>query len=162
MAQRREQQGPRRRQAPLDDIDKVIVRELQIDGRVSYAQLGPRVGLSQAATRQRVQRLIDSGVMQVVAVTDPTMLGFSVQAMIGMNVSGDARTVAETIAGYEIAEYVILCAGRYDVLAEVVAADNEDLLTIVNDSIRSIDGVTDVEIMTYLRLVKQTYSWGTR
>lgn len=146
----------------LDEIDKAVIRELQVDGRLSYAQLGPLVGLSQAAVRQRVQRLIDRGVMQVVAVTDPQMLGFNVQALVGLRVEGNVRAVARSIADLAEVDYVVVSAGRFDVLAEVVCEDNEQLLNLVNDVLRAQPGVRSAEVFTYLHLEKQTYSWGTR
>jgi Lrp/AsnC family transcriptional regulator, regulator for asnA, asnC and gidA len=146
----------------LDDIDKAIIRHLQVDGRMPYSRLGPAVGLSQAAARQRVQRLVDRGVMQVVAVTDPAMLGFAVQAMVGINVWGDVRIVSKQLGDLDEVEYVVITSGRFDVLAEVVCTDTRGLLDLVNDRIRPIDGVRGVEVFTYLALTKQTYSWGTR
>ena len=125
----------------LDTVDRAIISALQVDGRMSYAELGPRVGMSQAAVRQRVNRLIDRGVMQVVAVTDPLSLGLSTQAMVGITVSGDVRTVAAAVADLVEAEYVLITAGRFDVLAEVLCEDNDALLTLVNDRILQIDGV---------------------
>ena len=146
---------------PLDDVDRAIVTELQVDGRMSYADLAPRVGLSQAAVRQRVNRLLERGVMQVVAVTDPLSLGLSTQAMVGISVSGDVRAVAAAVSEYREAEYVLITAGRYDVLAEVLCEDNEALLSLVNDRIRSIDGVASTEVFSILKMEKMTFSWGT-
>lgn len=146
---------------PLDDIDKAIIRELQIDGRVAYAQLGPKVGLSQAAARQRVQRLIENGVTQVVAVTNPLVLGFNLQAMIGINADGDLRAIAEKLSEVPELDYVVITSGRFDLLVEVVCADNEELLSLVADVIRTVPGVRATEVFTYLHLQKQTYSWGT-
>ncbi len=146
----------------LDDTDKAIIRHLQVDGRMPYSKLGPAVGLSQAAARQRVQRLVDRGVMQVVAVTDPAMLGFAVQAMIGITVTGDVRVVSEKLGVLDEVEYVVITAGRFDVLAEVVCADTRSLLDLVNDRVRTVDGVHGVEIFAYLALTKQTYTWGAR
>ena len=145
----------------IDEIDKAIVRELQLDGRLPYAKLGPRVGLSQAAVRQRVQRLIENGVMQVVAVTDPLTLGFGLQAMVGVEVDGDLRVAAAKLAKVDEVAYVVVTTGRFDLLVEVVCRDNEELLTIVNDVIRALPGVRTAETFTYLHLEKQTYSWGT-
>ena len=146
----------------LDDIDKAIIRELQVDGRMPYAKLGPAVGLSQAAVRQRVQRLIESGVMQVVAVTDPIMVGFSLQAMIGVRAEGDLRLVAEKLSAVPEVAYVVITSGGFDLLAEVVCEGTEELLALLNDVIRSTPGVTTADAFTYLHLQKQTYSWGTR
>ena len=148
--------------AELDDTDKAIIRALQLDGRAPYSKLGPQVGLSQAAVRQRVQRLIDRGVMQVVAVTDPATLGFAVQAMVAISVAGDVRKVAAALEGLEEVEYVVITAGRFDLLVEVVCTDQRHLLDLVNDRIRAIKGVTKTEVFTYMSLVKQTYSWGVR
>ena len=145
----------------LDTVDRAIISELQIDGRMSYAELGPRVGMSQAAVRQRVNRLIDRGVMQVVAVTDPLSLGLSTQAMVGITVSGDVRTVAAAVADLVEAEYVLITAGRFDVLAEVLCEDNDALLTLVNDRILQIEGVASTEVSPVLKMEKLTFSWGT-
>lgn len=146
----------------LDEIDKAIIRELQVDGRLPYAKLGPAVGLSQAAARQRVQRLIDAGVMQIVAVTDPLSVGFSLQAMLGIRATGDLRAAAARLATIPAVEYVVIASGGYDLLAEVVCGGTEELLELLNDQVRTIPGVTSAEAFTYLHLRKQTYSWGTR
>jgi Lrp/AsnC family transcriptional regulator for asnA, asnC and gidA len=145
----------------LDDIDKAIIRELQLDGRTPYAKLGPAVGLSQAAVRQRVQRLMENGVMQVVAVTDPLMLGFTLEAMIGVEVDGDLRAVASKVAQVDNVDYVVVTTGRFDLVVEVVCRDHQELLQLINDVIRAIPGVRATETFTYLHLEKQTYSWGT-
>lgn len=147
---------------PLDDIDKAIVRELQVDGRMAYAKLGPLVGLSQAAVRQRVQRLIEGGVMQVVAVTDPLALGFSLEAMVGLKATGDLREVARLLAAVREVDYVVVTSGRFDLLVEVVCTGHDELYRLLNEEIRSIDGVIAAEVFTYLHLEKQSYSWGTR
>lgn len=146
----------------LDQIDEEIIRQLQQDGRRPYTHLAKAVGLSEAAVRQRVQRLLESGVMQVVAVTDPLSLGLRRQAMVGITVEGDVRAAAEAIAALDEAVYVVLTAGTVDILAEVVVASDEELLTLLNDRIRKIPGVRTTETSIYLSLQKQTYQWGTR
>ena len=145
----------------LDDINKRIIEQLQRDGRMSYANLAKKIGLSEAAARQRVQRMLDGGVMQIVAVTDPLTLGFRRQVMIGIKVEGDMRTVAEKIAQIPEVDYVVVCAGSFDVLAELVCTDDEHLLWLLNDKIRTIAGVSTTETFVYLKLAKQTYAWGT-
>jgi Lrp/AsnC family transcriptional regulator for asnA, asnC and gidA len=146
----------------LDQINKDIVEQLQQDGRRSYATLAKAIGLSEPAVRQRVQKLLDAGVMQIVAVTDPLMLGFARQAMIGIRADGDLRAIADQLAALEEIDYVVICTGSFDLLIELVVSDDEQLLDILNDAIRSIPGVRDTEVFVYLKLVKQTYSWGTR
>ncbi len=144
----------------LDSFDKAIVAELQVDGRLSYSALSDRVGLSAAAVRQRVRRLLSSGAIQVVAVADPALLGFSVQAMIGLTVNGDVRDVARRLADLDSLEYVVATAGRYDVICEVVCHDMGALFVLVNSEVRQVDGVDEIEILTYLHLEKQSYAWG--
>ena len=148
--------------APLDEMSKAIVEKLQKDGRRSYAGIGKAVGLSEAAVRQRVQRLIDAGVMQIVAVTDPMQLGFSRQAMIGIRCQGDATKVAERLSALASVDYVVLTAGTFDAIVEVVCADDAELLDLLNTEIRAVPGVASTETLVYMKLVKQQYNWGTR
>ena len=145
----------------LDETDKLIIQYLQEDGRMSYSKLGPLVGLSAPATRQRVLQLRRAGVIQIVAVTDPTTLGFAIQAMAGLKVPGDLNVVADSLAEIPEVDYLVVTAGRFDMLLEIVCEDNAHLLETAN-SIRQMPGVADVEVFSYIRLVKQTYNWGTR
>lgn len=156
------QRPPSSKPIQLDDVSKAIIEQLQNDGRRSYAEIGKAVGLSEAAVRQRVQKLTDSGVMQVVAVTDPMQLGFYRQAMIGVRVSGDTTTVADALAQIVAVDYVVLTAGSFDILAEVVCENDDDLIELLNKKIRAIPGVLSTETFVYLRLHKQFYNWGTR
>ncbi|MHB1582119.1 MAG: Lrp/AsnC family transcriptional regulator [Acidimicrobiales bacterium] len=146
----------------LDEANRAIIEALQRDGRRPYGAIAEEVGLSEAAVRRRVQRLRESGIIQIVAVTDPLQLGFNRQAMVGVRVEGDVRLVAEKVAALEEVDYVVMCAGSFDVLAEVVCEDDDRLLHLLNDSIRSIPGVRSTETFLYLKLAKQTYTWGTR
>jgi Lrp/AsnC family transcriptional regulator for asnA, asnC and gidA len=146
----------------LDDLSKRIIELLQRDGRMSYAAMAKVVGLSEAAVRQRVQRLLDHGVMQIVAVTDPLTLGFARQVMVGLKIEGDMRPVAKALSEIPEVDYVVICAGAYDLLAELVCTDDDHLLTLLNDQIRAIPGVASTETFVYLKLAKQTYAWGTR
>jgi Lrp/AsnC family transcriptional regulator, regulator for asnA, asnC and gidA len=147
---------------PLDDINKAIIAQLQEDGRRSYAAIAGSVGLSEAAVRQRVQRLIDAGVMQVVAVTDPMQLGFARQAMIGIRVRGPIEPVADRLAELVEIDYVVITAGHYDILVEAVCESDEHLLEVLSDKIRNLEGVESTDTLVYLKLRKQTYSWGVR
>jgi len=146
----------------LDEVSKRLIELLQQDGRASYAALAKVVGLSEAAVRQRVQRLLEQGVMQIVAVTDPIMVGFRRQAMIGIRASGDLNELASTCAEIPEVDYVVITVGRYDLMLEVVCEDDEHLLELLSSTIRQLEGVESVEVNMYLRLAKQIYSWGTR
>jgi Lrp/AsnC family transcriptional regulator, regulator for asnA, asnC and gidA len=150
-----------RGQFVLDDVSRAIIEQLQEDGRRPYARIAGAVGLSEAAVRQRVQRLLDAGVMQIVAVTDPLQVGFTRQAMVGIRTSGDARAVADHLAEFAEVDYVVITAGSFDVLIEVVCEDDDQLLETIA-RIRSVDGVESTETHLYLGLRKQTYAWGTR
>lgn len=143
----------------IDDIDREIIRHLQTDGRMPYSHLGGLIGLSDAATRQRVHRLIERGVMSVVAVTDPTTLGLGLQAMLGVNVDAHAQKVAAAIGGFDEAVYIVVTSGRYDLLVEVVVPDGEAFVDLLAH-LRALDGVTNIEALQYLGLSKQTYDWG--
>jgi Lrp/AsnC family transcriptional regulator, regulator for asnA, asnC and gidA len=146
----------------LDEIDAALIRALQEDGRRPYTQLAREVGLSEAAVRQRVQRLLDQNTMQIVAVTDPLQLGLRRQAMILIKVAGDTRAAAEAISAFEEVDYLVATAGSVDLLAEVVVPDDEALLDLLNQRIRSAPGVVATETVIYLKLVKQTYQWGAQ
>ena len=153
---------PRTKAVHLDDTAKAIVQQLQIDGRRSYSEIGKAVGLSEAAVRQRVQKLTDSGVLQVVAVTDPLQMGFNRQAMIGIKCSGDATKLSKDLAGISSVDYVVLTAGSFDILVEAVCEDDDHLLSLINNEIRPLPGVISAESFVYLKLEKQHYNWGTR
>jgi Lrp/AsnC family transcriptional regulator for asnA, asnC and gidA len=148
--------------ALLDDVGKAIVEQLQQDGRRSYATIARAVGLSEAAVRQRVTRLQEAGVMQVVAVTDPLQLGFRRQAMVGVRVDGEIVRVADALAEMAEVDYVVITAGSFDVLAEAVCEDDDHLLDLVSRRIRGLPGVRSTETFVYMKLRKQHYDWGTR
>ncbi len=144
----------------LDKIDRAIIEQLQSDGRAPYTKLSAAVGLSEAAVRQRVQRLLENGVMQVVAVTDPLQLGYRRMAMIGVRADGDLNVLAEKISSIAEVAYVVVTAGSFDLLVEAVVEDDERLLDLVNDRLRALPGVRSTETFIYLRIQKQTYAWG--
>jgi Lrp/AsnC family transcriptional regulator for asnA, asnC and gidA len=146
----------------LDEVSRRIIEQLQQDGRRSYAAIAKQVGLSEAAVRQRVQRLLDAEVMEIVAVTDPLRVGFRRQALIGLKAEGDLRQIADKLADIPEVDYVVVCAGSFDLLVELVCEDDEDLFQLINDRVRIIPGVRASESFVYLRLVKQTYTWGAR
>jgi Lrp/AsnC family transcriptional regulator for asnA, asnC and gidA len=146
----------------VDDTSKAIIEQLQADGRRSYAAIGQAVGLSEAAVRQRVQKLVENGVMQIVAVTDPMQIGFARQSMVAISATGDIEKIAAVIADIDEVDYVVVTAGSWDILAEVVVENDDHLLRLVNRGIRAIDGVDRTETFLYLKLTKQTYNWGAR
>ena len=145
----------------LDATAKRIIELLQEDGRISYAAIAKAVGLSEAAARARVQKLLDSEVMQVVAVTDPTQVGFTRQAMIGVRTEGDPMKVGDRLAEVPEVDYVVTTAGSFDLLVEVVCEDDPHLLDVIRQ-VRELDGVVSSETFVYLKLNKQHYNWGTR
>lgn len=151
-----------RNQLIIDDVSKAIIEQLQEDGRRPYAAIGKAVGLSEAAVRQRVQRLSDAGVIQIVAVTDPLQVGMFRQALVAVNVQGPIEPVADALAEIDEVAYVVVCAGRFDVLCEVVCEDDHALLELISNRVRTLPGVADTELLVYLSLRKQSYQWGTR
>jgi Lrp/AsnC family transcriptional regulator for asnA, asnC and gidA len=151
---------------PVDDVsdlDKRVIEHLQADGRRPFTQIAAELGVSEAAVRARTNRLIERGILQIVGVTDPLKLGFHQMAMIGIRCESDQLVeVADQIAEMPEVDYVVITAGTYDLLIETVCEDNEALLRFLTEKLRSLDGVRETETFMYLRLVKQTYQWGTR
>lgn len=145
--------------AALDDIDRAIIEHLQTDGRIAFTRLGVSVGLSEAAVRQRVQRLMDSGALQIVGVTNPLALGMRRMAMIGVHTEGPTDDIAKTLQAMPDIDYLVITAGSFDLMCEVVVADDGQLLDLTN-RIRSVAGVVSTETFIYLDLVKQTFTWG--
>jgi Lrp/AsnC family transcriptional regulator for asnA, asnC and gidA len=146
----------------LDAANRAIIEELQRDGRRSYSAIAETIGLSEAAVRQRVQRLRETGVVDIVAVTDPKRVGFSRQAMVGVRAMGDLRLLADKLAAVAEIDYVVICSGRFDMLVELVCEDDLHLLELLNSAIRSLNEVREAEVFVYLDLMKQSYTWGTR
>lgn len=148
-----------RRRTQLDPIDRSIIEELQRDGRVPFTRLGTAVGLSEAAARQRVQRLVDAGVMQVVAVTNPLSQGKRRMAMMGITAEGPIDAIAAALQAMPDIDYLVVTAGSFDLMAEVVVEDDQHLLDLTN-RVRAVPGVRSTQSFIYLDLVKQTFTWG--
>ncbi|GAA4839629.1 Lrp/AsnC family transcriptional regulator [Kitasatospora terrestris] len=146
----------------MDDVDRAILRELQTDGRIPYADLGPKVGLSPSAARQRLQRLIDTKVVQVVGVTDPMAMGGQAMGLLGLRVDGDPRTVADELARHEEIVYSVLTSGSFDLFAEAVCRRPHDLLAFINDVVRPIEGVTAVESFPYFGIHTHRFMWDVQ
>lgn len=152
----------RAKASQLDDVSKEILEQLQHDGRKPYSEIAKIVGLSEAAVRQRMQKMTESGIMQVVAVTDPLQLGFYRQAMIGIRCTGDMTSIANSLSAMPECDYVVMTAGSFDILVEVVVENDQDLIDVLNTKIRSLPGVISTETFVYLKLHKQFYNWGVR
>jgi Lrp/AsnC family transcriptional regulator for asnA, asnC and gidA len=154
---------PQRLGEEISELDKRIIEHLQQDGRRPFTQIAVELGVSEAAVRARTNRLVERGILQIVGVTDPLKLGFHQQAMIGIRCERDRLIdVAEAVAAFPEVDYVVITAGTYDLLIETVCEDNEALLNFLTGRLRRIDGVRETETFVYLRMVKQTYQWGTR
>jgi Lrp/AsnC family transcriptional regulator for asnA, asnC and gidA len=159
MARRGERNGP---SELIDDLSRQIIAQLQKNGRRPYAAIAQDTGLSEAAVRQRVRRMVDAQVMQIVAVVNPLALGLARMALIGVKAEGDLREIAARLALIDQVDYVVLCAGSFDILVELLCESDEHLLSLVNDSIRVVPGVRSAEMFPYLRIVKESYGTGMR
>jgi len=147
----------------FDDLDKAIINCLQQDGRRPYAQIGRELSVPEATVRQRAERLIGRGVVQIVGVTDPLAMGFQQPALIGLKVdAGRLEAIAEQIAELDEVTYLVITAGRYDLMCEVVCEDNDHLLRVLTESLAAIKGIRSTETMVELRFVKESYQWGAR
>jgi Lrp/AsnC family transcriptional regulator for asnA, asnC and gidA len=145
----------------LDDIDRAIIELLQNDGRMPYTRVAAEVGLTEGAIRQRVQRLTDAGVMQIVAVTDPLSIGVRRVALVGARLTADVETAAAALAAMPEVEYLVATAGRYDVMFEVIVDDDVALMTLLSQ-LRARPDVAEAESFVCLKLFKQTFGWGAR
>jgi len=153
--------GIRISRPPLDEANRRIIEILQREGRCAFSAIGRELGLSETAVRTRVHRLMDAGVLDVVAVTNPLKLGFDVMALVGVQAQAELDRVAREVSAWRETSYVVLTSGSYDLLVEVVCEDNRHLLDLVQ-RMREIDGVKSTETFMYLDMVKMTYAWGTR
>lgn len=145
----------------LDDRSKAIIEQLQQDGRRSFSAIGRAIGLSEAAVRQRISRLVEDGTIAIVAVTNPMQVGFPRQAMVHVRTGPDLEAVAEALAEIPEVDYCVVTSGRWDVIVEVVCEDDAHLLEVIT-RIRTTEGVLETETLNYLSLKKQEYDWGTR
>lgn len=154
---------PNGRRPVLDDLDKAIIKCLQLDGRRPYARIGRELQVPEATVRQRAERLISRGVVQIVGVTDPLAMGFQQPALIGLKVEpGRLDEIAQQIGGLEEVTYLVVTAGRFDLVCEVVCADNDHLLRVLTEQLAAIDGIRSTETLVELRFVKESYQWGAR
>ena len=153
--------GPVERPPKIDALDKNIIEALQRNGRESFRRIAAEVGVSEATIRARYARLRDANVLQVLGITNPLGLGFDAMAMVGVRTAGPPEHVADEIAGWDEAGYVVVTAGQFDLLVELVCADRRELLDLTN-RIRALEGVVSTESFLYLELWKQLYDWGAR
>ncbi len=142
----------------IDDIDRQIIATLKEDGRMPFAQIARRLGVSPGMVRQRFHRLAQDGVLQVVPVTNPTLMGYHMMALIGVRADGNRlREIARQLASFEEVIYLVLCTGTYDILVEVICRDNAHLLQFLTERLRAVEGVRDTETFIYLEIVKEAY-----
>jgi Lrp/AsnC family transcriptional regulator for asnA, asnC and gidA len=141
----------------IDETDQRIIETLQQDGRRPFTRIAVDLGISEASVRQRVANLVNTQVMQIVAITNPIKLGFSVAGMIGIRVSGDRLLeVAREVGTFDEIIYLIICTGSFDLLAEVVCRDNDHLLSFLTEKLYKVQGVQQAETFMYLRVCKET------
>jgi len=160
LATRAARRGPVSPARKIDNLDRRIIESLQANGRESFRSIAARLEVSEATVRARYARLCADDILQVVGVTNPLGLGFD-QAMVGVKTSGPPEAVADEIAMWPEADYVVVTAGQFDVLVELVCTDRSDLLDLTN-RMRALEGVVSTETFLYLEMCKQLYDWGTR
>src|SRR5512145_2223446 len=141
-----------------DEIDLQIIEALQKDGRVAFAQIAEQLNVSPGMIRQRYNRLVEEGYLKVVAITNPLRMGYRTMAMIGIRAEGSKLLeVAEKISKLDEVVYMIISSGRFDVFAEVVCRDHEDLLRFITEKLSTIDGVRESESFMHLKIIKEVY-----
>lgn len=147
--------------AKIDDIDLQIIRILNKDGRTPFAQIAKQLGVSTGMIRQRYQRLVQDGVLQVVAITNPLLMGFATMAQIGVKADVNRlEEIANEIALFDEVIYLVLLTGSYDLHVEVVCRDNTHLLNFLTKKLHAVEGVKEAETFMYLRIAKENYGWA--
>ena len=142
----------------LDEIDHQVIEALQKDGRVAFAQIAEQLNVSPGMIRLRYNRLVDQGYLKVVAITNPLRMGFRTMAMIGIRVDGSKLLdVAEKISKLDEVIYMVISSGRFDIFAEVVCRDHEDLLRFITEKLSTVDGVRESESFIHLKIIKEVY-----
>ncbi|MDX2545391.1 Lrp/AsnC family transcriptional regulator [Streptomyces sp. WI04-05B] len=143
----------------LDAVDRALIRHLQQDGRASYTDLGKEVGLSGPAVRARVQRLTESGLLQFAAVTDPMRLGLPVMALLGVKVDGELQGIIDRLETIDSVIYLVTTAGAFDLFVEVVCRTMPDLSALINEDIRVVPGVREVQSFPYFGIHVHRFTW---
>ena len=147
--------------ANTDEIDLKIIKILNEDGRASFAQIAQTLGVSPGMIRQRYNRLVEEGIVQVVAITNPILMGFTTMAQIGVKVNVNRlQEIADQIAAFEEVIYLVLLTGSYDLFVEVVCRDRSHLLDFLTNKLHSVEGVKEAETFIYLRIAKEVYTWA--
>jgi Lrp/AsnC family transcriptional regulator for asnA, asnC and gidA len=142
------------RPAPLDSVDRRIVRELSKDGRAPFLQIAQTLGISESQVRQRMKRLTSAGIVQVIAIINPLGLEYRTMAWLAVRAAPDRAVLelAETFARLRFVTYVAICAGRFDLFVEVICISPEELLLLLDNEVRTLPGIGTLEVALYQRL----------
>jgi Lrp/AsnC family transcriptional regulator for asnA, asnC and gidA len=144
----------------VDKVDLQIIQILNADGRTPFSQIAQKLGVSTGMIRQRYHRLVQDGVLQVVAVTNPLLMGFTTMAQIGVKVDvGRLEEIAEQIATFDEVIYLVLVTGSYDLHIEIVCRDKTHLLDFLTKKLHSVEGIKDSETFICMRIAKEVYTW---
>lgn len=146
--------------SPTDDLNRGIVRLLQEDGRMPYKEIAARLKISEGTVRNRVNRMRRSGMLSIVAVTDPTAIDYKADAMLGLKVAPAVtpETVATRLASRPEVVYILWVSGRYDLLVEVVCeGEKEDLARFLAAHIHNNTDIANVEVMSSLSMFKNQF-----
>jgi len=142
----------------LDEIDLQIIAALRQDGRMPFSQIAEQLNVSPGMIRMRYSRLVETGVLKVVAISDPLLMGYSTMALIGIRADGgQLMATAEKIAALEEVVYLIVTSGSYDIIAEVICRDQAHLLQFLTERLYKIEGVRESETFMHLKIVKEVY-----
>jgi Lrp/AsnC family transcriptional regulator for asnA, asnC and gidA len=142
----------------LDEIDHQIISILQQDGRVPFAQIAEELKVSAGMIRVRYNRLVEMGVLRVVAITNPLRMGYQTMALIGIKADGNhLLDIADQISALDEVIYLIVVSGAYDIIAEIVCRDQKHLLQFLTERLYKIEGVRESESFMHLKIVKEVY-----
>lgn len=144
----------------LDEIDRKIVRYLQQNGREAFTKMSEELGMPTSTVRDRTNRLVENDILRIVGVLNPLKVRERVMANVGVRLAGgDLRSLADQIAEFEAVSYVVICAGSFDLLVEVICRDHSHLLDLIS-KLRAVPGVASTETFIYFEIVKEVLTWG--
>lgn len=142
----------------MDNIDLELISILQKDGRIPFTEIAKQLGISEGTVRNRLARLQEQKVIQVIGMVDPYTLGFDAPAMIGVSIDPpQLEKAAELIATFPEVSYLVMVSGELDMIVEVMCQDREALAEFLNQKLRQVPGIVRTQTYLILRTYKMAY-----
>ena len=153
----------KKRTVKMDPLDRLIIGALQENARRTNAEIAAKVGSTEPTVRRRVNRLLDEGLIRIVAVATPFDLGYQVVALLGMQLDQSKLvSIASRLVSFPEVRFAGITAGNYDIVAEVWFQSTDELVSFISNRLTKIPGIERVETIQVLKLLKYAYDWGVQ